>query len=465
MNYLFEAVGWEDSLPGFGRAQEIINRDVEQCDVFVMLLWKRWGQPTGKFSSGTEEEFNIARERYNRTKNSPHLLLYFRSVPRSMMADPGEQLSKVIKFRTWVEEERLCMFDTYDKPQDWKDLLVRHLCKWLDTKVSGGQRATKFIRKTVHVSAEGEERLREMQRELEEKNAQLHKTQSKLRAVAVTYAVEAMKQIDRGKITAAEENFAKSVELYEEPEVLNNYGHFLFQIGSLDRAKEIFEKLYNITSIDEAMHRANACVGLGRVYETSGDMEQAEEMYQKALRNSFVLSVDERINVYGKLGNILLTKGDLQAAEAIYKKSLELHAIYNTEDSEDTLADNYAVPSNVDAEHAAANSYVGLGNVSMARGDLTEAEKLFGKALEIYTRLNSKQNTAGIFSTLGIIYSRQDDVSKAKKVWTRAIKLYGELKNDEEVERNQARLAALKIKGPRTAAKRGHRNPRPASGK
>src|SRR2546423_187066 len=87
MDCLFEAMGWEDTLLDWGRAQELINEDVRQCDIFVMLLWKRWGQSTGKSTSGTEEEFNIAYERYKKTGN-PQLLLYFRSVPQAMMADP-----------------------------------------------------------------------------------------------------------------------------------------------------------------------------------------------------------------------------------------------------------------------------------------------------------------------------------------------------------------------------------------
>ena len=55
-----EPLGWEDTLPGKGRPQELINKDLQRTDLFVMLLWKRWGTPTGKFSSGTEEEFHVA---------------------------------------------------------------------------------------------------------------------------------------------------------------------------------------------------------------------------------------------------------------------------------------------------------------------------------------------------------------------------------------------------------------------
>jgi len=38
-----ELVGWEDTLPELGRSQEIINRDLDGCDLFVGMLWKRWG--------------------------------------------------------------------------------------------------------------------------------------------------------------------------------------------------------------------------------------------------------------------------------------------------------------------------------------------------------------------------------------------------------------------------------------
>src|SRR5258706_464787 len=107
LGYLFEGVGWEDSLPGGGRPQEIINEDVRECDVFIMLLWKRWGTPSSQvFGSGTEEEFTIAYDRFRKT-GKPHMLLYFRSVPQAMMADPGEQLRRVIEFRTKIEVERL----------------------------------------------------------------------------------------------------------------------------------------------------------------------------------------------------------------------------------------------------------------------------------------------------------------------------------------------------------------------
>jgi hypothetical protein len=43
-----DLLGWEDTLPGMGRPQAMINRDVDGCDLFIGLLWKRWARPQGK---------------------------------------------------------------------------------------------------------------------------------------------------------------------------------------------------------------------------------------------------------------------------------------------------------------------------------------------------------------------------------------------------------------------------------
>src|ERR1035438_10095328 len=65
IDWSIDLLGWEDTLPGYGRPQGLINRDVERCDLFIGMLWRRWGtEPAldSKFSSGFEEEFSIARE-------------------------------------------------------------------------------------------------------------------------------------------------------------------------------------------------------------------------------------------------------------------------------------------------------------------------------------------------------------------------------------------------------------------
>lgn len=95
-----------DTLPGKGRPQELINEDVKKSDLIVLLLWKRWGTPTGKYSSGFEEEYELAKSMNEKTKGKPEIWLYFREGPNDMLADPDEQLKQVLDFRTKIEKEQ-----------------------------------------------------------------------------------------------------------------------------------------------------------------------------------------------------------------------------------------------------------------------------------------------------------------------------------------------------------------------
>ena len=88
-----------------GRPQDLINEDVKKCDLFVLLLWRRWGTPSGKYSSGTEEEFDLACKLHKERDRPKGIWLFFKDVPEEMMADPGVQLSKVIDFRKRIEAE------------------------------------------------------------------------------------------------------------------------------------------------------------------------------------------------------------------------------------------------------------------------------------------------------------------------------------------------------------------------
>ncbi len=56
VGWQIELLRWEDTSPGYSRPQNLINRDVDSCDLFVGILWRRWGQNTGEYSSGFEEE-------------------------------------------------------------------------------------------------------------------------------------------------------------------------------------------------------------------------------------------------------------------------------------------------------------------------------------------------------------------------------------------------------------------------
>lgn len=126
-----EATGWEThAAPGMGRSQARINQLVRECDLFLGILWRRFGVPTGEAESGTLEEFNLARERYAR-ENAPEIMLYFREVHPDFLADPGPQLQKVLAFKQQVEDGRLALYANYRDPEHFVSLLRQHVTDWL----------------------------------------------------------------------------------------------------------------------------------------------------------------------------------------------------------------------------------------------------------------------------------------------------------------------------------------------
>src|SRR2546426_2895617 len=96
-NWTIELLGWEDTLPGYGRPQALINRDVERCDLFIGAIWRRWGTPPAKdsvFSSGFQEEFSIAIRRRERT-TSPEIWMFFKKLDAAQTDDAGPQLQQL----------------------------------------------------------------------------------------------------------------------------------------------------------------------------------------------------------------------------------------------------------------------------------------------------------------------------------------------------------------------------------
>ena len=125
-----ELLGWEDRLPGFGRPQAQINAAVDACDLFLGVLWRRWGSPSGKFKSGFEEEFERAISRRKRSE-SPEIWIYFKRVEDT--SDPGEQLQQVLAFRKKLEQRRELLFKEFDDTSEWAtvchDALLSYVLK------------------------------------------------------------------------------------------------------------------------------------------------------------------------------------------------------------------------------------------------------------------------------------------------------------------------------------------------
>jgi formylglycine-generating enzyme required for sulfatase activity len=139
LGIILEVIDWKTHIvPDMGRPQEVINKQVGDYDIFVGILWKRFGTLTGKAESGTEEEFKIAYANWQKY-GRPRILFYFSQVPY-MPKDTSEggQFLKVLEFKAKFWEQQTGLVMDYQSAEEFSDLLREHLVKvlqeWFEPK-------------------------------------------------------------------------------------------------------------------------------------------------------------------------------------------------------------------------------------------------------------------------------------------------------------------------------------------
>lgn len=110
--------------------QEITFDQIKFFDIFIGIMWKRFGSPTKYASSGTENEFRVAFECFKEHKK-PKISFFF-SQKKYALEDNEEiqQISKVITFQSELSE--LGIIERYDGLEDFADKVERCLIKRID---------------------------------------------------------------------------------------------------------------------------------------------------------------------------------------------------------------------------------------------------------------------------------------------------------------------------------------------
>ena len=425
MGIQLEPLGWEDTLPGFGRPQELINEDVKRCDLMIMLLWKRWGTPTGEYSSGFEEEYELAK-RLREEGDKPEIMLYFRKVSDDMLADPGPQLRQVLNFKEKIESERKFFYKPYEDKNQWEKIFREHLSKWLDRLPIENYRTEESIEDQRRLK-ESEDEIQRLKTELE---AERQNSQTAIKGLALTLGIEALEKADSGQITRAEEYFAKSIANYPNPAIINKYGLFLQRIGMLKRAEEKFSEVVKISEETGNDSLVAAAYGnLGNVYQTCGDLDSAEEMHRKAL------AIDKKFGLkggmasdYGNLGIVYKTRGNLDGAEKMYWKALTINEEIGWTDG-------------------VAAAYGNLGNVYETRGDLDGAEKMYLNALAIDKKFGRKEGMASDYGNLGNVCKTRGDLDRAEEMYRKSLGLFISIGSKPMIKKLESLIDALKRGG------------------
>ena len=128
-----ELVRWEThGYPGVGDdPQDVLNRELpDDPDIFIGVMWSRFGTATGRAGSGTEEEFIRALERYRQDPDSVRIMFYFKDAPLAPSDIDPDQLSRVARFRESLGAEG-ALYWTFRTLGDFVQLLRIHLSRQL----------------------------------------------------------------------------------------------------------------------------------------------------------------------------------------------------------------------------------------------------------------------------------------------------------------------------------------------
>lgn len=132
---------WKDVPGEFGNPQQQINREfVEKCDVFIGVIHKKWGTPTGQSDCGFREEFDIAERRYNET-GKPTILLYAKTVnEQDIKDDEKENISKIREFKDEVISKQKGFLIPFNTTDEWKEIIRERLTRYVVDKHSSASK-------------------------------------------------------------------------------------------------------------------------------------------------------------------------------------------------------------------------------------------------------------------------------------------------------------------------------------
>lgn len=126
---ILRLLSWEnDAAPSFGaEPQDVVNNALgASWDIYLGLMHARFGTPTKKFGSGTEEEFSRAYEVWKTDKENRLLMFYFKKSPLEMDTLDVDQFTKVKTFKSKLPSLG-GLYRDFTDTEDFKTLFRAHL--------------------------------------------------------------------------------------------------------------------------------------------------------------------------------------------------------------------------------------------------------------------------------------------------------------------------------------------------
>jgi hypothetical protein len=152
LGLVFELLRWETHVrPSFGSdPQDVINVQIgEDYDVFIGILWGRFGSATPRAASGTIEEFDRALARFRGGSGGPEIMIYFKDAPLSPSKLDPAQLAQLQSFRASLGD-RGGLYAVFEDEAGFQSSLRAHLSRLAQKFASpASQSATSAVSRTI----------------------------------------------------------------------------------------------------------------------------------------------------------------------------------------------------------------------------------------------------------------------------------------------------------------------------
>ena len=147
-----ELARWEtDVAPGMGRPQALVNAQIKPYDIFLGIMSRRFGSPSGVAGSGTEEEFRIAFHNWQK-HGKPWIAFYFNNtIDPARTDDEKAQLERVNSFKAQLNAKGL--LGEYNGEQLFPSTVRPHLLQIVGLLIQHERDVKKVIKRLPHRTA------------------------------------------------------------------------------------------------------------------------------------------------------------------------------------------------------------------------------------------------------------------------------------------------------------------------
>jgi tetratricopeptide (TPR) repeat protein len=327
-NVEFIPLGWEDTLASTGRRnQSVINEEIDRADVFILVMYRRWGQPApdaGPYSSYTEEEFYRALGRWQK-EGAPEIFVFFKKVDGASEADPGVRLKKVMDFRKQLEDTRQVLYHYFEDEHSFAYQISRHLRAYAKGELPKTDSVREVFVLPSHVLDEvkkAKEAVLQQAADAKAARDASNEAYLKLNAMQLQMAQDAAALSLEGKIEYARQKFSVLVSETSDVHILSLGYEFFRRTGELEAALSVCEKMLSIVGGDSiSISAVEIYINLGNLYQIRGEWARAEKMYRKAA--GIAEALDDTIAMswcLTPLGILFHAQGQVGDAEETFEK-------------------------------------------------------------------------------------------------------------------------------------------------